>query len=263
MFKRLIIFLLITVLTPTVVYADSIWLPESSFYESHRRSCEYVFRNFYVVDDSGSVSVKKEPGSKDEVGVIENGEIIQIFYSYDNKGAIWGMTTINSPGVDYYDWPAGWVPMDSLLVVYDYISFAEEYGDGFRIYEGDLSELDGEGEVVLWEWPGSGVILSVLPEHWFKRRMYDGFVYTDGDGRDWLFLTTASQSYRNVWVCLSDPFNPEMPAFNAAPPYVWQPGGKEIPDSGINDLYLVIIAVAVLALGTAIMIRLFWKPAKR
>ena len=90
---------------------------------------------------------------------------------------------------------------------------------------------------------------------------------------------------RDLWVCLSDPSNQDIPAFNSAPePVLWpaaDPNGNQIavsttdpalspsptdpltlPDTGkpwLSTPLLIIILVVVLVVATVVLIQIFWK----
>ena len=66
-------------------------------------------------------------------------------------------------------------------------------------------------------------------------------------------------------MCLSDPLNREIPAFNPPPePVRWvsETEHTEIWQSD-NTVPIVIIMVALLVIGTAVLIKVFWKPNKQ
>ena len=70
-------------------------------------------------------------------------------------------------------------------------------------------------------------------------------------------------AHRNVWICVSDPTNSDIPALNPPPPpELWQPGDTNVSNNWLSTHLLVIILVAALVVGTAVLIRVFWKPNK-
>ncbi|MDR1131112.1 MAG: hypothetical protein LBL15_01690 [Oscillospiraceae bacterium] len=260
--KRCFTILLLAVwfllLFPLAAYADVLIEPDNDFYTRHRDACTALRRSFYANGESGAVSVKKEPGSKTETAVIENGEVINIMFTYNHKGEIWGVTEIYTEGKR----PNGWIPMDQLLLVYDYISFSEEHQDDFYAYTGSYEALKTAEEIVLWSWPGSGDTQGNFET--LSDENSENFslspAYRDGQGREWGFIAYWHQ-YRNVWVCISDPTNSDIPAFNPPPqPELWQPDDTNAPKSGRSTPLLIIILVTLLVASTAILIRVFWKP---
>jgi hypothetical protein len=166
--------------------------------------------------------------------------------------------------------------MDDLIVAYDYISFDEDYKDEFYSYSGGNSKkvLDAD-EVVFWKWPCSGEVTTVakLPaatgaenakaeKDWLTTPVH---AYLDREGREWGFIPYFYGS-RNFWICLSDPSNAEIPAINPPPaPELWPSADPDtLPPlrSGIPANIMVIASVAAVVIGSAVMIRIFWKPIK-
>ena len=156
-FTVLLFGMLLTTLS-AVVHADVIVEPNNSFYERNRDESVYLNRDFYANSVEGYVSIKKEPGSNSEISAIENGTIVNIKFTLNYKGEEWGITELSVPDKDYSEWPSGWIPMEQLLVVYDYISFAEDHGSEFYDYTGSGEVLVNSEGVVFWSWPGSGRI---------------------------------------------------------------------------------------------------------
>ena len=257
-----IIFLL---LCPLAVRADVIITPENDFFTRHYSECVFLGRTFTANGKGGNLSVKLEPGAQKEVASLANGETVVIQYTYDYNGQTWGATIMSYQGK-----PDGWIPMDQLLLNYDYISFAQEHQSEFYAYTGDLSELLNAGTIVFWTWPGSGEQVWTYTsdgsltavDNWLTPQ----HVYKDSAGRAWGFIPYFYGA-RNAWVCLSDPSNQAIPAFHPAPsPQPWpsgDPGTQNIQPGGLSAPLLIIILVAALAVGTLILIRIFWKPNKR
>lgn len=269
MIKRCFSFLLLAVcfILPFTAYADVLIEPNNDFYTRHRSECTSLNRSFYANGESGGVSVKKEPGSTTETAVIENGEIINIMFTYNHKGETWGVTEIYSEGKPYDKWPNGWLPMNQLLLVYDYTSFAEEHQDKFYTYTGGYDMLYETDDIVFWTWPGSGEMAWILEDKWRNSETDSNFLkashaYKDSEGREWGFFGYVYGN-KNSWVCLSDPGNTEISAFNPPPqPELWQPDDTNSPKSGLSTPLLIIILVTVLVIGTALLIRVLWKPNK-
>ena len=264
-----------------VAHADVLIEPNNDFYARHRNECASLNRSFYANGESGFISVKKEPGSNKEVTAVKNGETLYIMFTYNDNGRLWGVTDFHSPGQSYDKRLSGWIPMDQLALVYDYISFDEDYGNEFYSYTGSYDALHGAVEIVLWTWPGSGVAVwtieaSNIPED-IDAYLTESKTYKDEQGREWGFIGYM-YGHRNSWICLSDPSNKDIPAFHPAPlPELWpsketdapydpatspDPGRYTDPDTS-NDLPTTLIILAlvfVLVVGTAILIKVFWKP---
>lgn len=284
-FKRFFIILVLcfilmsSVIIP--VYADVISEPhDNDFYRSHTKDCVHVDRDFYVDSPDGSVSLKKEPGSESEVIKIENGEIIRIMFTYDYNGEIWGVTEIRKDA-NYRDWPAGWIPMDQLVLVYDYISFAEDHNGEFYPYTGNYDKLQNSEQIVFWKYPESGIINITATDkkninEYFENlkdrdsRDYFAHAYKDEQGREWGFTGWGWYGYKNSWVCLSEPENADIPANPNAvkqPQTVWPADTDDYsidsPNTGLSEMSVIIILIIVLILATGIFIRIFWKPNKK
>jgi len=251
--------------------------PGNDFFERHINDIVYLRRDFYANGSGGLVSVKIEPGSKSEIATIENGEIYQIQYTYNHNGEIWGVVDIEAPGKPYSEWQRGWVLVGDFLVVYDSLMFETDHKDEIFIYAGDWDALRDIRKLVFWKWPGSGIVSSVVDETTVNEQYLStvdelvqiiiemaqfsreggAFAYTDSEGREWV----ASMSMIKSWICLSDPSNADIPAFNPAPePELWQPGDEhsKLPN-GFPLPVLIIILVAFAAIVTIVLIRVFWK----
>jgi len=150
--------------------------------------------------------------------------------------------------------------MNQILVCYDSISFEEEFSDKFYTYEGDFSELINSEAFICWNWPGSGVPWSTWENigdsniEFLNRRV--SYAYKDIDGREWVLIIDRP----DFWICLSDPLNPDIPAFRPAPdPAVW--GSEFTPYTGTEQLVLPLMAILVVSLTavTMILIKVFYK----
>ena len=267
MFKRFIVFILLLFLAipALIVSADVIYEPRNDFYQQNRDKCVYLGRSFYANGDGGSVSVKNEPGDGRELESVKNGEVLEIEYSCLYESEYWGLV-----------YESGWVKMDQLLVIYDYISFDEEHQGEFYQYNGDYAEIKKAGAALAWHWPGSGEPIWTIQDI-DTESFYVSHAYKDKDGREWGFVTYFYGS-RNIWVCISDPMNRNIPAFNPAPePVFWKSDTthKEIEESDKSKtssyelngsdnftLWIIIGSVAALVIVTAVLIMIFWRPNK-
>jgi len=238
-----------------VAYADVLIEPENDFYNRHRGQILSLGRRFSANGAGGSAAVKKEPGAKNDIAKLQNGEATHISFSCLYDGDYWGFT------FEY----SGWIKMEQLLVLYDYVAFAEEHLDEFYAYSGDYAKIKQTSSAIAWSWPGADgpvwTFEDLNAEHFFA-----SYAYKDEESREWGFISYLFGS-RNIWVCLSDPLNRDIPAFNPAPePMAWVSDTvhTEIEASGDVDSMLVILVVlvAVLVIGTAVLIKVFWKPRK-
>ncbi|MCL1823606.1 MAG: hypothetical protein FWG44_05330 [Oscillospiraceae bacterium] len=239
------------------VYADVLIEPVNNFYELHKRNILRLDRAFTVNGESGYAHVKKEPGAKNDLSKIENNKTIFISYSCLYDGDFWGYT------FGYNTGHAGWIKMNQLLVLYDYIAFEEDHADEFYRYEGDYGEIKETDSAFSWAFPGADA-----PEWTFQDLDMNNFrvnhAYTDEYDREWGFVSYLYGS-RNIWVCLSEPLNQELPAYNAAHepiPWVSDTAHVNIPKSANSTVILIIVLVAALVIGTGILIKVVWKPNK-
>jgi len=239
--------------------ADAIALPDNDFLMRNMDDCEYLGRLFFANSENGFVSLRSAPGANREIVKFANGEILNITFTYDHKGEIWGIAEFQSPKTER--WASGWLPMAALYPKYDYRSFDADFAHEFFAYD---DELDLSGDIVLWSWPGSGDVVWVFePDRWELDNLTFTHAYRDTEGREWGFIGYLYGT-RNVWVCISDPSNKSIPAFNPAPPPALWPAAdpSTVPGGDFSTPLLVIILVVVVAMITVVLIRVFWKKDK-
>jgi hypothetical protein len=274
LFLRLLILLLLAALTCFPALADVIWEPNDSFYQQKSEDCVYNGRSYTASGRDGSVSVFKEPGSKETAAVINNGNVFYVSFTYtDKEGAEWGVVEFNPDGsgnlteIDYSTAVTGWIPMTDLTVVYDYISFAEDHSGELKPYTGDYDTFKAGGTVVFWSYPGSGVVAWEDGEFKYDEYFEITDTYTDSEDRLWGFVGYYYGA-RNVWVCVSDPSGAgiektppsELPEATSASPET------ELPTAG-NDqksaVLLIAVIVAAVVIVTGVLIGVFWKKSAK
>lgn len=234
----------------------------NEFYLQNREDCVGLGRRFRVSGDN--VTIREAPGEEGEETRLFNNSVFVLYYClYD--GEYWGFIheVLNSK------YQQAWIKMSDLLVMYDTVSFNEEYQSEFYRYEGDFSAINETGTVLSWLWPGSGRVagrfiditaddLDVL------------FAYKDEQNREWGFISDL-YGQRNVWICLTQPDDPDIPEFHPrGEPAVWEPSTWDIPYSAAvsaetktafnAELVFVAVLVIVLVIGTIILIKTLWKP---
>ena len=259
MLKRIIAILVVCLfLTPSLTaYADVIFEPKNDFYARNKSQIIYLGRSFISNGDGRGVSVKKEPGARGDVAILPYGEITSILYSCLYDGDFWGFTFEHS----------GWIKLDQMLVLYDYVAFAEDHSDEFYLYTGDYAEIKKAAAAVIWPWPGAVSSLWT-----FEDLDTDSFrvssAYKDKDGREWGFVTYL-YGERNIWICLSDPQSRDLPALIPEPePAVWVSETVHVdikqysPEKEFPILAAIIVLVAVLFISTTVLIKVLWKPNK-
>ena len=244
-------------------YADVVAEINNDFYNKNQRYIVPLERIFTVNAPSGSATLKKEPGARNAIVEVENGESIYVSHSCLYNGKFWGLTSFYMESKQ--EWSReGWILMDDLLVEYDYIAFAEEHYKEFYEYEGDMEEIISAGAALVWPWPGAETPRWRL-EEFDLENLWIYTAYTDDAGREWGFVSYLYGS-QNIWVCLSDPVNPDIPAFNSAkPPMKWTSDTEHTDigeDEESNIPVLIIVLVAAVVLGTFILITVLWKKKK-
>jgi hypothetical protein len=245
-------------MTPLTAYADLIVEPDNDFYEQHKGQIIFLGRSFVANGEDGSVPVRMEPGSKNDIAKLQNGDATYINYSCLYGGNFWGFT------FEY----SGWIKMEQMLVLYDYIAFEEDHLDDFYSYDGDYAGIKANRSAIAWPWPGCDAPLWTF-EDLDAENFWVSYAYSDEDGREWGFVSYLYGS-RNIWFCLSDPLNRDIPVFNPTPePAPWVSETKHVdikqdtPENEFPALILIIALVIVLVAGTAILIKILWKPNRK
>ena len=252
--KRIFILLAaaILIIPAFIAYGDAIFERTSNdFYYKYNDECLLLDRSFVNMGDK-PISVMLAPNSKKELALIEPEEVVHIYSSCLYKGDFWGITSRD---------PRGWVKLSELLVLYDYVAFEEEHLEEFYTYKGDYSEIEKTKSALAWGWPGADAPMWTF-EDLDTTSFSVLYAYKDSDGREWGFVTYLYDS-PNIWLCLNDPLNRDMPVLNPAPKAtVWESetAHNDIFENTENPAPLIIILVLVLVIGTALLIRVFWKP---
>lgn len=189
--------------------ADLIWEPrDNQFYEDHRDQCEYVNRGYFANGKEGFVTLWDAPGGGVVREQYENGTELRVYFTCRD----WGLVASWVAGQEF----AGWVPMSDLYLIYDHISFEEEYGGQFRDYGGEFADyVPGQERETfpLWEYP-----YDYSPtEHLFcDQDILDALrgtadqpscisrVYTDQNGQNWGYVGYL-YGRRNFWLLLDNP----------------------------------------------------------
>jgi len=253
-----IVFILITLqLTiPITALADVLVEPNNDFYQRHRSDIAFLGRSFIENGTDGYALVMNAPDSRREKGRIQNGEQVYLEYSCLYDGEFWGFT---------YEY-SGWIRIDQLLVLYDHIAFAEEHMEEFYQYDGDFAAIEEAGDVIVWPWPGAETSIRTF-EDFDTESFHVLHAYKDKEGRQWGFVTYL-YAQRNIWICLDDPINSDIAAFNPAPPPMpWIPDAEHVNIAETDNfdyrmLILIIALVVALVVGVVVLIKVFWKPKK-
>ena len=203
---------LVMLLTLTVpACADILWEPrDNPFFETHGAGCHYENRRYYANGKDGFVTAWDAPNGSMVRAQYENGEILWVGYTF---GTDWALI---SRWDDDMNETSGWIPLSDLYLVYDYISFEEEYGDQFRDYNGEFADYvcqQDEETFWLWEYPHAGEPKVTLP---MRQEFLDALrgtedtpsyiskVYTDENGLNWGYVGYM-YGIRNFWILLDNP----------------------------------------------------------
>lgn len=181
------------------VKADVIWEPyNDNFYMDHSGDCEYINRSYTANGPDGEVIVYKSPENPTVVTTWENGFTAHIYYVYtDKKGNEWGIYE------DHQNNISGWVPMAYMTVVYDYISFQEEFADRITEESGVIPAMYAGQTVNFWSYPGSQNSFTVnLLEETEALPQYSS-VFVDDEGNQWGYIGYF-RGIRHCWVCLAN-----------------------------------------------------------
>ena len=218
--------------------ADVLWEPEDAFYQSHAEACELLQRNFYTNGPEGYVNFYHSPESSSVTGQMENGAKLYVYWRYED----WG-----------YVEEEGWVALSDLQLIYDYLSFQEEYGDQFLPYDVDtyaalLENWEGD-TLVLWPYPGAeqaayvwqdaADAMEALKEYGFSS------IFVDEEGYTWGFCAYLYGN-RNFWVCLDDPGDRTFTVRAVDTPELIPAQEPEMPASAYLP-YTIGVVVAVVA----------------
>ena len=251
--------------------ADVMIEPDNDFWRRNTDKMVSMVHNFYANGEAGYVIFVAEPNIVRESFSVSNGEIIYITYTYtDDAGVIWGVTERNTGNADRTDWKSGWVKMSELQVIYDSYIFYDENKDSFLNRTFNAADYYTDGDFIVWTWPGSGVIEQVIRENLIA----DGelpidvmgeTIYIDSDGREWGHAAYLYGS-RDVWICLTELSNNEIPAFNSAPmpeltAAVEPPPHGQASSGNARNLsspMMVITLVSLVAMLSLVLIRVLW-----
>ena len=177
------------------VHADLIYEPNDNFYKRYAKDCQHVNRTYTANGPDGIVIAYKDPFTDTEVVTIKNDKEMYISYSYeDSNGINWGLCELVKAS------QSGWMPMEYLQVVYDYISFGEEYAEKIEVSSGRIDESYIEKEIYFWEFPGSEKGYAVLLHD--KTPEYSS-VFIDELGRTWAYVSYYMGN-KGKWLCLDE-----------------------------------------------------------
>ena len=193
--------------------ADVAYEPDDRFYKHHAGDCKYEHRSYFTNGADGCVLAYGSP-TGDAEAVLPNGLGFWIYYTYDRLGERWGYLEYDpddpASHENWRDCVPGWVKLADMTADYDYRAFEAEHGSEISAADVRLEASRGS-TVFCYKYPGSGLVTDKIKVDWVT---VDGpsftRVFTDSAGRDWGYIGYYC-GYRNIWVCIDDPCNPELP----------------------------------------------------
>lgn len=267
MSKFILSFLIILILSTRglIVYADIIYEPNDSFYHSNYEKMKHLGREYRANGADGTITVYKEPPSMEKVTTFENGTIFFVSYTYTSiLGTKWGVIEYSNDTdskVNIFNRKSGWVKMDDLSLVYDDISFHEDYQNEFNNYNNEFDTIKDTENLILWTYPGSGVIKSIfnivpnsLPEF--------SHTYTDENNRVWGQINY----YMGIdgWFCFSAPLDENLPktiiesdSLNNSSQNIYNIMVR-LSQNNKAILIISIVLVSGIVIITSLLIRKFW-----
>ena len=246
-------------------FADIMWEPDNnSFYDRHRNQCEYENRSYYANGKDGFVTLWDAPSGSMVRAQFENGEKLRVYFIYKDS---WALIAYWTDGEE----TSGWVPMSDLALVYDYISFEEEYADRITAYNGEFADYAGDAETVnFYEYPGAeGINHSwdtsgewhVLDNLTGKAdgHSYISSIFVDESGRTWGYVNYM-YGHLNSWFCLDEPDGTDFPLREVDAPDLTPAQSPTLPAAGYVPYVLV---AAVVAATGGLLVVFYGKKRKK
>jgi len=212
-FKHIITFILILAMSAALTgaaMADIAYEPEDSFYRKHFSGCEYENRSYYTNGEEGYVLVCSVPGGSSRTA-IPNGGVYYVSYTYEEKGESWGCieydeATLENSGPWQENSTSGSVEMSQMKAEHDSAWFEEVYGEAI-VSGTEKLEIGRDSHALGYKYPGSGIVVDEIGNYTNEEFITVDFstLYTDAQGLKWGYLGYFF-GHRNIWVCLSEPF---------------------------------------------------------
>lgn len=252
---------LLLLFTAAPAGADVIFEPLNDFYTSHSEECLYYQRSYLLPEKTAYFSA---PGGTAS-GSLDKDTSLWISWLYrDREGRDWGYFEQYEPE------RSGWLPMADLLLVYDSREFLLDHA---RELTDHTESLPMGKPVVFWTYPMSGVISGHI-DH-LDHSLETTVNYTDPEGRIW-GLIGYYQGDTNVWVCLSDPANQEIPSGPQPQPKTYgapeeltelsgvsyNPDLPPVESSGSVSWPLIGLSIAAVCIAALLLLKIFWKKQR-
>lgn len=191
--------------------ADIIYTPTDSFYFAHSGSFRNEVRVYTADNEENQTAVWKTPDAIQMVVQVENGTTLSVQYVYtDNSGREWGDISGFSYNGKTYD--SAYVPLDTVTVIYDSISFTEEHQSELRLYSGEFADYTIRSRLVIWKYPNaeSKYDLDDLTDFNCNDLSFD-YIYVDGSGYIWGYTSFYYRGHYDGWICISYPEETTLP----------------------------------------------------
>lgn len=237
-------------------FADVMWEPDNNrFYDTHRDQCEYENRSYYANGKEGFVTLWDSPNGSMVRAQFENGDTLRVYFIYRD----WALSAYWTDGKE----TSGWVPMADLELVYDYISFEEEYADRITPYNGEFVDYDGEPEVInFYRYPGAAGVAQSFDIAKMSQHMgnilenltgtadsssYISKIFVDEDGLTWGYVSYM-YGHLNAWFCLDEPDGTDFPVRDVSAPSLTPAQEPSLPAAGYVP-YILVAAVVIVTAG--------------
>lgn len=262
LFSAILTLLLLLALTPPA-YADIMWEPQDNqFFKQH--GCTYENRSYRANGPEGFVTAWDAPGGSVVQAQYQNGEALWVGYTWQD----WALISRWEDGKE----TTGWIPMAELSLIYDYLSFQEEYADQIRPYNDEFANYAGDAkEVNFYEYPGAPEVeqsfetgsnsgLNILENLTGSGESpsYISSIFVDEDGRTWGFITYL-YGFRNAWFCLDAPDGEGFPVRTVAEPEITAPQAPVLPTRS----YVPYLLVAVVVVATGGLLAVFYGKRRK
>ncbi|MGB4660379.1 MAG: hypothetical protein WBI07_14475 [Mobilitalea sp.] len=230
--------------------ADLVIEPRDDFYRENFDECDIMERSFMRNAESGNIVLYESPDTNKVIATIENNTSIFVQFTYtDDEDAVWGLVE--------YERKTGWASMGGLELIYDNVSFMEEYADEFGTYQGEIDDYQVETAVILWTYPNSGVVSVELED---ITDITLSQTYTDPDGYLWGYV--AYYRIAEGWICLDAPESKDLTVTKVENQVLFDQPEKVPVSERPFVVGILIVLIAALTAGTALLIKAFWKKKK-
>ena len=223
--------------------ADILWEPTDVYYDYEKS--ETVARTYYVPEGM-TVNLYKSPNGGALIKTMEAGTRVYVGFRQEVGGEVWG---VGYP----VGGSEGWFRLGRLQLEYDHEEFMKDHEVSEQ--EGVITDYRIQDQIYTWTYPGSGILDRSIPEinpNYNDGKLEYRRVYTDPDGGQWGYV--GYYMGRCGWIYLDDLENPNPPQFpQEAENTVTDMSPTE--NAPVNStLWLIAALVAVVAVGTGILI---------